>query len=217
MKLNNLIDLFPYIYFQRGCCCLANLQNKKVGLFKVRVPMAIQWAKRKVGTNAQKRQRVANPTTPGDALKQKLDSELPKQSIGRNNVELSEDSTDPAPKDSVQEKQPSQIDNDSKRQTLIIDYQKDICTQYFKTGRCRYGDACKFSHERGSKPSKRKDPEPSVTPVTKNQCLSCSSEEDLVLATTCNHPYCENCFLKLSKQSKHCIACSKSLKSAKPL
>lgn len=178
--------------------------------------MAVQWAKRKVGTNAQKRQRVANPTTSSNSLKQKIDLEVTKESIDRQMETKVEDPQSALKDDTRGKKKPMQNGNDDKRQTIIMDYQKDICTQYFKTGRCRYGDACKFSHERGSKPSIQKDPGPSEPPIRMTQCSECASEEELLLPT-CSHIYCESCFLKMSKDGKPCVSCLRPLKSAKTL
>mmetsp|Transcript_24196 Transcript_24196/g.27420 ORF Transcript_24196/g.27420 Transcript_24196/m.27420 type:complete len:115 (+) Transcript_24196:1130-1474(+) len=35
------------------------------------------------------------------------------------------------------------------RMTCRFDYQLDICKDYKETGRCGYGDSCKFIHDRG--------------------------------------------------------------------
>lgn len=174
--------------------------------------MAIQWNKRKVKTNAQKRQKVADPTPPI-----KENKGIPEAEVIRNPPRFVAIAETVGPKQPTKSKPLTPGSDQKPHRTLIIDYQKDVCTQYLKTGRCRYGDACKFSHERGSKPNtKGQKTDKKQMEFSVSGCTVCSQENNIVLPP-CEHRYCESCFLKLSKNGDPCVACSKVLKSARPI
>jgi RING finger protein 113A len=98
-----------------------------------------------------------------------------------------------------------------------MDYQPDVCKDYKETGRCGYGDSCKFLHDRGdykqgwqldadwnaTQEAKRKrvllglpaEQEAKAAEEEEGQlpwaCLICRQDFKTPVVTKCNHYFCE--------------------------
>ncbi len=117
------------------------------------------------------------------------------------------------------------------RVTARMDYQKDICKDYFETGFCGYGDNCKFAHIREDyKSSWELDREWDAEQKKKQRsggyvaeekakekddglpwaCFICRQPFKDPVVTNCKHYFCEKCALDHyngGKQQK-CFVCN---------
>lgn len=110
-----------------------------------------------------------------------------------------------------------------------FDYQMNICKDFQKTGFCRYGDECKFVHERDSYDTTNKFmPNYKATSTkilnrSKNssnkeiaqedalKCVLCTNNPSSPMRIKCGHLCCEACFLKGCSQNAECSLCHLSI------
>ena len=101
--------------------------------------------------------------------------------------------------------------------TAVVDYQPDVCKDFWLTGYCGYGDTCKFLHIR--------DELRQTAPVTKdwevdnNKKVDQEKERDLSVCAICQHKYtapvmaecrhifCKRCFRLRFANDKTCVVC----------
>jgi len=112
-----------------------------------------------------------------------------------------------------------------------FDYQPDVCKDYKETGRCGWGDSCKFLHDRGDykagwelerdwvaeQEAKRKkllngkteieEPSTSSEDDLPWACLICKGDFKNPVVTRCKHYYCEKCALDHYVKDTKCFAC----------
>ncbi|WUR02575.1 pre-mRNA-splicing factor (CWC24) [Vairimorpha necatrix] len=72
---------------------------------------------------------------------------------------------------------------------------KTICTPFNKTGYCKYGDACKYSHIRIN------------TQSLENICPICRLKISSAVFTNCNHEYCKECITESKDALEKCVFC----------
>ena len=109
------------------------------------------------------------------------------------------------------------------RSTTVFDFQRDICKDYKQTGFCGFGDSCKFLHARddfkaGWKLNKdwdleAKDKESKIEKELQDipfKCVICKSDYKNPVKTSCNHYFCEMCFLIRSRKNQNCFICGKN-------
>jgi RING finger protein 113A len=106
-----------------------------------------------------------------------------------------------------------------------------VCKDYKETGRCGFGDSCKFLHDRGDyKQSHQLDADWNAEQEKKRKmrtgegqaaaaaveadeaalpwaCLICRQPFDTPVVTRCQHYYCEKCALKHYVADTKCFAC----------
>lgn len=76
---------------------------------------------------------------------------------------------------------------------------KSKCTPFNKTGYCKYGNTCKYSHIRLN------------TCSDTILCPLCNKEILNAVSTNCSHEYCLDC-VKLNRDSlEKCVVCQKEL------
>ena len=104
-----------------------------------------------------------------------------------------------------------------------VDFQTNMCKDFYETGSCAFGDSCKFLHERASqglsaweRPAKTSDlpadrsasvEEPTACGVCERKWEDCDS---LACRTLCGHAFCETCFF--AKCKRLCAKCGKPTK-----
>jgi len=117
------------------------------------------------------------------------------------------------------------------RSVLRIDYQPDLCKDYFETGYCGYGDNCKFLHDRGDyksgwqlekefeKEEEQRQRRAMGQEVDAEEnyeidseefpwaCFICRGDFKEPVVTRCNHYFCQECALKHYQTDKKCAAC----------
>lgn len=126
-----------------------------------------------------------------------------------------EDRLNSEAKDSVKKiKQASHL-----RNTLLMDFQPDVCKDFKQTGYCGYGDSCKFLHSRDDfkagwklnqewkldEIGKPNEPETDIP----FKCAICKNDYKTPVRTNCNHYFCRKCFVDRNKIEKTCFVCGK--------
>lgn len=115
-----------------------------------------------------------------------------------------------------------------------FDYQQNICKDFRKKGYCRYGDECKFVHEREyeftSQPEHRRNfsikpaksqtlPKPTRRPSCgendTEKCAVCCNPPQNTVRVPCGHLCCEVCFIESAGQEdSKCSHCSEPIKGS---
>jgi len=120
------------------------------------------------------------------------------------------------------------------RVTMRVDYQPDICKDYYETGYCGFGDSCKFAHIREDYKSgyvieqeyqaelkKREARLRGVLPKEEDEgdddgddgdslphaCFICRSGFTTPVVTRCRHYFCEKCAMEHFRITHRCAAC----------
>ncbi|ODV57862.1 U2-type spliceosomal complex subunit CWC24 ASCRUDRAFT_17739, partial [Ascoidea rubescens DSM 1968] len=113
------------------------------------------------------------------------------------------------------------------KSTIITDFQPDICKDFKNTGYCGFGDTCKFLHLRddfqkgwklndndkewiiNSTSLDNKIKKKIINDKIPFKCPICRKTYKNPIKTTCNHYFCEKCFLDRysSKNIKKCFIC----------
>ena len=103
---------------------------------------------------------------------------------------------------------------DSIEATAVVDYQPDVCKDFWLTGYCGYGDTCKFLHIR--------DELRQTAPVTKDWevdkkevvnerdlsvCAICQQKHTAPVMAECRHIFCKRCFRLRLANDKTCVVC----------
>lgn len=126
------------------------------------------------------------------------------------------------------------------RSTTMTDYAPDVCKDYKLTGFCGYGDSCKFLHIRedyaaGWKIDKEWEIKNSGNATTEKEqveeakikekeaekipteCPICNKPYKSPVVTSCNHFFCESCFLHEFRTTGSCFVCqTKTSGTVKP-
>jgi len=105
------------------------------------------------------------------------------------------------------------------RTTVRIDYQPDVCKDFWETGYCTFGDACKFLHDRGSqapkdardrvKQNENGDAELGSAKKDPFGCFLCRKTLRNSVRTICGHLFCEPCALNRMRSDSTCAVCGK--------
>lgn len=117
----------------------------------------------------------------------------------------------------------------SVRSTTVFDFARDICKDFRDTGFCGYGDSCKFVHARDDfkagwklntdwdlKSKEAHELEKKLKDIP-FKCVLCKKPYKDPVKTTCNHYFCESCFLKRTAKTPNCYICNKNTNGvAKP-
>lgn len=162
------------------------------------------FAKRKIATTAQKRTRSEL-----EASEKATDAKKDISDVDKDPTE----SLNGSQKATNETKGREPLEHEVIRASHRMDYQRDLCTQFLKTGRCRYGDSCKFLHERetmATKPPVKRQLKPGLK--RQEGCAICSIKDlrDPV-KPPCGHNCCEQCFITASKQQLNCTVCGKKV------
>lgn len=73
---------------------------------------------------------------------------------------------------------------------------KTLCIPFSKTGTCKFGNTCKYSHIRLD------------TSKNTNICWACKNDAVNPMITNCNHTYCYECAIK---NLDRCLKCNENL------
>ncbi|KAG2386148.1 hypothetical protein C9374_002594 [Naegleria lovaniensis] len=116
------------------------------------------------------------------------------------------------------------------RVTSRMDYQPDICKDYYETGFCGYGDNCKFAHVREKyvnsiehtkawEKEQQKKVEDARTQKDSSQqlphaCFICRQPFKDPIVTLCGHYFCSKCAIDRYNGGKepHCACCGQNTK-----
>ncbi|CCH61188.1 hypothetical protein TBLA_0E01280 [Henningerozyma blattae CBS 6284] len=114
--------------------------------------------------------------------------------------------------------------------STLMDYQPDICKDFFQNGYCGYGDNCKFLHTREKLNEYSNEFRPNKNEVSKigrqneskpvnnikddnsipKECKICNRElKKPIIKTNCDHYFCNDCFVKSIIKSTNCKVCGK--------
>ncbi|KAL9646224.1 hypothetical protein ABK040_008097 [Willaertia magna] len=137
-------------------------------------------------------------------------------------------STDNDQNDSNKDVGPKRISNAIKVSSRM-DYQPDICKDYYETGFCGYGDNCKFAHvreehvnsiqltKRWEKEQKKKEAENLKALDQRgtgkedipHACFICRKPFKDPIVTNCGHYFCEKCAIERYNGGKnpYCACC----------
>ncbi|CCD27064.1 U2-type spliceosomal complex subunit CWC24 NDAI_0J01720 [Naumovozyma dairenensis CBS 421] len=112
-------------------------------------------------------------------------------------------------------KQPKNV-----KQTILMDYQPDVCKDFKQTGYCGYGDSCKFLHSRDDFKAGWKlnqdwkiNDDTSSSIINENipfKCVICKNDYKNPIVTNCGHYFCANCFSNrmVSEKNSKCFICN---------
>ncbi|KAL3232611.1 Pre-mRNA-splicing factor CWC24 [Nakaseomyces bracarensis] len=103
------------------------------------------------------------------------------------------------------------------RNTLLMDFQPDVCKDFKQTGYCGYGDSCKFLHSRDDfkagwdlnkdwKVDENNKPEDTNADIP-FKCAICKQDYQTPVKTNCNHYFCRKCFVDRNRTEKTCFIC----------
>lgn len=130
---------------------------------------------------------------------------------------LDDDDDDEAEKTRKRHKKPQRVPQYVEA-TAVVDYQPDVCKDFWLTGYCGYGDTCKFLHIRDelrqTVPLKKdwqvkRDSLDNDNGKISPQCPICQQKYTLPVETECHHLYCKRCYLHRFKKDKTCLVCGK--------
>lgn len=103
------------------------------------------------------------------------------------------------------------------RNTLLMDFQPDVCKDFKQTGYCGYGDSCKFLHSRDDfKAGWKLNQDWKVDELEKNEenvidipfkCAICKNDYKTPVRTNCDHYFCRKCFVDRNITEKTCFIC----------
>lgn len=109
--------------------------------------------------------------------------------------------------------------NSNVHTSSMFDYKPDICKDYFETGKCGYGDNCKFAHiredyKKGWELEKEELQKKEVKEEKKEEelpfaCYICRKTFIDPVVTKCGHYFCEKCALERYGGGKNtkCAVC----------
>ncbi|CCK69691.1 U2-type spliceosomal complex subunit CWC24 KNAG_0C05930 [Huiozyma naganishii CBS 8797] len=117
------------------------------------------------------------------------------------------------------------------KNTILVDYQPDICKDFKQTGYCGYGDSCKFLHSRDDfKAGWKLNQDWKIEDTEDNdeasegtlrgrkhldlekipfKCVICKQDYKSPIVTNCEHYFCRECFFKRTHTDSKCFICGK--------
>lgn len=105
------------------------------------------------------------------------------------------------------------------RNTILTDFQPDVCKDFKQTGYCGYGDSCKFLHSRDDFKAgwtlatdwkideQKEETKKEAVPF---KCVLCKESYERPVKTNCGHYFCQKCFVNRIKIDKSCFICGEN-------